>query len=135
MIRSNPGKVNLVVFPPRRVALTTRPIYADYTHEHDCSKIGDHERKGEPLMAEQASSIEQDLTGLRTALAADGYRLSVTNVGPDSLSLDIEALADACPDCLVPPTVMEIIVRAAIADEARFATLEITYPTESATHG
>jgi hypothetical protein len=30
---------------------------------------------------------------------------------------------------------MELIVRAAIPDEARFTTVKITYPAESAAHG
>jgi hypothetical protein len=86
-------------------------------------------------MTEQAVLIEQHLTDIRTALAADGYRLSVTDVGPDALSLDITALDGACPDCLVPATMMEMIVRAAIPDEARFTTVEIIYPAESSAHG
>lgn len=86
-------------------------------------------------MTEQAVLIEQHLTDIRTALAVDGYRLSVTDVGPDALSLDITALDGACPDCLVPASMMEVIVRAAIPDEARFTTVEITYPAESAAHG
>jgi hypothetical protein len=86
-------------------------------------------------MTEQAVLIEQHLTDIRTALAADGYRLSVTGVGADALSLDITALDGACPDCLVPATIMEMIVRAAIPDEARFTTVEITYPAESSAHG
>jgi hypothetical protein len=30
---------------------------------------------------------------------------------------------------------MEVLIRAAIPDEARFTTVEITYPAESAAHG
>jgi Fe-S cluster biogenesis protein NfuA len=86
-------------------------------------------------MTEQTVPIEQHLTDIRTALAADGYRLSVTGVGADALSLDITALDGACPDCLVPATTMEMIVRAAIPDAARFTTVEITYPAESSAHG
>ena len=85
-------------------------------------------------MADQATAIEENLIDLRAALAADGYRLSVAEVSPDALSLDIEALADACPDCLVPSTVMELIVRAAIPDADQFATIAITYPADSAVH-
>ena len=84
--------------------------------------------EGDPRMSEQATLIEGNLTDLRTALAADGYRLSVTDVSPDALRLEIEALSDACPDCLVSPSVMETIVRASIPDDERFTTLEITYP-------
>jgi hypothetical protein len=86
-------------------------------------------------MSEQATLIEGSLTDLSTALAADGYRLSVADVSPHGLRLDIEALSDACPDCLVPPTVMEIIVRAAIPDAERFTTIDITYPAGATAHG
>ena len=84
--------------------------------------------EGDQRMTEHCTLIEGNLTDLRTALAADGYRLSVTDVSPDALRLEIEALSDACPDCLVPPSVMETIVRASIPDDERFTTLEITYP-------
>jgi Fe-S cluster biogenesis protein NfuA len=90
---------------------------------------------GEPLMTEQAVEIEHHLEGIKAALAADGYRLSVAAVSPDALSLDIQALDGACPDCLVPATTMEMIIRAAIPDEARFSVVEITYPADSAAHG
>ena len=86
-------------------------------------------------MTEQAVVIEQHLTSIRVALAADGYRLSVASVGPEALSLSIEALGGACPDCLVPAAVMEGIVRAAIPDGAKFTSVEITYPAGSAAHG
>jgi Fe-S cluster biogenesis protein NfuA len=86
-------------------------------------------------MTEQAVVIEHHLEGIRAALAADGYRLSVAAVSPDALSLDIEALDGACADCLVPAKTMEMIVRAAIPDDARFTTVEITYPEGSAAHG
>ncbi len=78
--------------------------------------------------------IEENLTDLMAALAADGYRLSITEVSPRALRLDIEALSDACPDCLVPPPVMEMIVRAAIPDDERFATVDITYPLGAMTN-
>ena len=84
---------------------------------------------------EQAAVIEHHLEGIRTALAADGYRLSVADVRPDTLSLDIEALDGACADCLVPAESMEMIIRAAIPDQARFTTVEISYPAGSVAHG
>jgi hypothetical protein len=86
-------------------------------------------------MTEQAVVIEQHLADIRAALAADGYRLSVASVRSDALSLNIEAVDGACADCLVPAKVMEMIVRAAIPDEARFSLVEITYPADSAAHG
>ena len=91
--------------------------------------------EGDPRMSEQATLIEGNLTDLSTALAADGYRLSVADVSAHGLRLDIEALSDACPDCLVPPPVMETIVRAAIPDADRFTTIDITYPEAATTHG
>ena len=85
-------------------------------------------------MTEHFTLIEEKLTDLRAALVADGYRLSVTDVSSRALRLDIEALSDACPDCLVPSSVMETIVRAAIPDGERFTTLEITYPAGVTIH-
>ena len=91
--------------------------------------------EGVQRMTEHYSLIEGNLTDLRTALASDGYRLTVTDVSHSELRLDIEALSNACPDCLVPPTVMEIIVRAAIPDGERFTTIDITYPAGATAHG
>jgi hypothetical protein len=86
-------------------------------------------------MTDLTVSVEQHLTDLRAALAADGYRLSVTDARVDALSLDIAALDDACPDCLVPPSLMETIVRAAIPNDAQFTTIYIKYPAALETHG
>jgi uncharacterized membrane protein YkvA (DUF1232 family) len=86
-------------------------------------------------MTEQTATIERYLEDIRAALAADGYRLSVTDVTPDTLFLEIGVTDDACPECLVPANMMETIIRAAIPDAARFSTVAITYPAHSAVHG
>ena len=83
-------------------------------------------------MTATAAQIDENLKDLRTALEVDGYRLSVTGVSADTLALNIDALSNACPDCLVPSPVMELIVRAAIPSNEQFTSVTISYPIGSA---
>jgi hypothetical protein len=56
---------------------------------------------------------ENALSGLRSTLEADGYRMAVTETG-DSVEVTITAGPAACDDCLVPKPIMRNILHAAL---------------------
>jgi hypothetical protein len=56
---------------------------------------------------------ETALDGLRSTLAADDYRMSVTESG-SSVEVRITAGPDACADCLVPEPIMRHVLHAAL---------------------
>jgi hypothetical protein len=51
------------------------------------------------------AAIEEALAGQRAMLAADGYALTLT-LDDDTIVATVSAGPDACPDCLVPKTLM-----------------------------
>lgn len=71
---------------------------------------------------------ETALTGLREMLAADDYRLTVTESG-DGVAVRITAGPDACDDCLVPKSVMRGVLRNALGVAEENITLE--YPADA----
>jgi hypothetical protein len=56
---------------------------------------------------------ENALSGLRSTLEADDYRMAVTESG-SSVEVTITAGPDACDDCLVPKPIMRNILHAAL---------------------
>jgi len=56
---------------------------------------------------------ENALSGLRSTLEADDYRMAVTETG-DSVEVTITAGPAACEDCLVPKPIMRNILHAAL---------------------
>ena len=56
---------------------------------------------------------ENALSGLRSTLEADDYRMSVAETG-GSVEVTITAGPDACADCLVPKPIMRNILHAAL---------------------
>jgi hypothetical protein len=56
---------------------------------------------------------ENALSGLRSTLEADDYRMSVSESG-SSVEVTITAGPDACADCLVPKPIMRNILHAAL---------------------
>jgi hypothetical protein len=56
---------------------------------------------------------ENALSGLRSTLAADGYRMAVAEAG-DNVEVTITAGPAACEDCLVPKPIMRNILHAAL---------------------
>jgi hypothetical protein len=56
---------------------------------------------------------ENALSGLRSTLEADDYRMAVTESG-SSVEVTITAGPDACDDCLVPKSIMRNILHAAL---------------------
>jgi hypothetical protein len=56
---------------------------------------------------------ESALSGLRSTLEADDYRMSISESG-GTVEVTIIAGADACADCLVPKPIMRNILHAAL---------------------
>jgi hypothetical protein len=56
---------------------------------------------------------ENALSGLRSTLEADDYRMAVTETG-GSVEVTITAGPAACDDCLVPKPIMRNILHAAL---------------------
>jgi hypothetical protein len=56
---------------------------------------------------------ESALSGLRSTLEADDYRMSISESG-GTVEVTITAGADACADCLVPKAIMRNILHAAL---------------------
>ncbi|MGX7732540.1 hypothetical protein ACWPOB_25210 [Rhodococcus sp. 2H158] len=61
-------------------------------------------------------AVEKALETIRPSLGADGYILKVGESMPDSIEVVLEALPDACSDCLVPDAVLLQILQVAIKD-------------------
>jgi hypothetical protein len=57
---------------------------------------------------------ESALSGLRSTLEADDYRMSISESGGGTVEVTITAGADACADCLVPKPIMRNILHAAL---------------------
>ena len=73
----------------------------------------------------------EGLAGIRTSLEADGYAIDVTEEG-ERVGVVISATPEACAECLVPEVVMRSILEQALKVPA--ATIDLTYPEESAAH-
>jgi len=68
------------------------------------------------MSATDSAAVDAALEQFRTMLAADGYNLGWTESQPGKLTVNVEAGADACADCLVPQPVMEAMMSQALAD-------------------
>lgn len=80
--------------------------------------------------ADQAA-VRQAIGGIADAFAADGYRLSVIEAGPE-VRLGIEAVGDVCADCLIPASVLVPMVAQALADTvAAGRPIQVRYPNGS----
>lgn len=71
---------------------------------------------------------ESALDGLRSTLAADDYRMDLTESGA-GVEVRITAGPEACDDCLVPKPVMRSILRSALGvpEDA----IELVYPADA----
>jgi hypothetical protein len=65
---------------------------------------------------------------IRSTLAADGYELEIAEDG-DRVRVTITATGQACPDCLVPKTLMRGILAQALAVPQD--SIDLTYPPAS----
>ena len=80
-------------------------------------------------MRSELSIDESAVSGLRSTLEADDYRMSVAESGA-GVEVTITAGPDACADCLVPKPIMRNILHAALGvpEDA----IVLTYPGEPA---
>jgi len=58
----------------------------------------------------EESTVNEAMQPLRDMLAADGYALRLETVAR-TLTVNIDATADACEDCLAPPDTIAMIVK------------------------
>ena len=82
---------------------------------HAAAEAGSFTHAGEALRMSQSASgggIGNALQPIVAALAADGYQLSATFEG-GSLKVGIVAGPDACEDCLVPKSMMTVMIKMA----------------------
>jgi|ERR1700678_969987 hypothetical protein len=54
------------------------------------------------------------VAGIASALAADGYALRVTRVSGLLAEIEVAAMLQACPECLVPKSTMGNILKQAL---------------------
>lgn len=64
------------------------------------------------------TTIATALSGLRTALQAGGYDLSVDKVvGTNDVQIVVTAGLDACEECVMPDDMLLLMARRALSDE------------------
>ncbi len=82
------------------------------------------------MIAGDADPIRSALTPLTELLRIDGYDLEVVQADTAGVALQIHAGAEACAECLVPASIMELYVRDALKDLPawRDARLDLRYP-------
>jgi hypothetical protein len=79
-----------------------------------------------------APEITAALAALADMLAADGYALDVAGDGGNALIARIAAGPDACADCLVPKSMMQLYLQEALKSLGDSAprNLRLVYPGE-----
>lgn len=66
-------------------------------------------------MDKAAQAVEEALATVRPSLQADGFTLSLESINMDGeATITLEALPDACADCLVPDEILVQILETAI---------------------
>jgi hypothetical protein len=68
---------------------------------------------------------EQGLRDMQATLAADGYALAAFEEG-EQVVVTIEAMSEACEDCLAPPDVMRAILGKTLAVPVE--VIDLHYP-------
>lgn len=79
-------------------------------------------------MTDRRAEIEVALDRLIQLFAVDGYRLQVAGFENGALDLIIEAEPHACAECLVPPPMMEGLVRTELNGQQDIAAIRLKYP-------
>jgi hypothetical protein len=73
-----------------------------------------------------ANNLTEELEPLRAMLAADGYALAAAlSADGRTVVLDITATADACAECLAPPTVIASVARSCFSESSALTGREI----------
>ena len=82
-------------------------------------------------MSQMEKSARDALELITTTMANDGYALTVSEAAEGTLEVRIEALEDACEECLVPKTVMEPMIESLLAEGGVTPSrLTVAYPAE-----
>jgi hypothetical protein len=84
----------------------------------------------ERVGADDRSTIEAALRGLRDTLAADGYLLEWSIEEQNRIAIRVVPGSDACAECLVPPELMRGIVSGELS-ETPYTVGSITLPAKS----
>lgn len=79
-------------------------------------------------MSDLHAEVEKAIEPFAEALRSDGYEIGIVSVAPDAIDLQIDALEDACEDCLVPEHVMAPMIADGLPPELRTARISIRYP-------
>jgi DeoR/GlpR family transcriptional regulator of sugar metabolism len=73
-----------------------------------------------------ATNLTAELEPVRAMLAADGYDLAAAlSADGRTIVLDITATAEACAECLAPPTVIAAVARSCFSETSALAGREI----------
>lgn len=72
------------------------------------------------------AAVETALEAIRPSLGADGYLLKVGESDARNVEVVLEALPDACGDCLVPDAVLQQILEVAIKDRGDDRTVRLS---------
>ena len=74
------------------------------------------------------SAIEAALEPLKGGFEADGYALKVLPAQGDSITIAVEALEDACEECLVPENLFRRMIDSALAALPESPSYQVRYP-------
>jgi hypothetical protein len=74
-----------------------------------------------------SEDVMVSLSGIRSALNADGYDLMVAPGADDKYEIQITAGAEACAECLIPKSIMSDMI-GAVAPSG--VTWDLRYPTD-----
>lgn len=77
----------------------------------------------------ELAAVEQAVSGIAAAFAADGYRLTVVDAEPE-VRLTIDVVGNDCADCLVPESVLvPMIAQALDGTIAARRPIQVRYPS------
>jgi len=72
------------------------------------------------------TAVEAALEAIRPSLGADGYVLKVGESNSDAVEVILEALPEACADCLVPDAMLTQILEVAIKENGDDRTVRLS---------
>lgn len=76
----------------------------------------------------ELGAVEAALVPVRESLAVDGYRFAITEASPTRLRISVEAMENACAECLVPEDVFKMIVCGQLDGAYGIDEVDVTLP-------